>query len=74
MGEVSFHLIATNGFHITAENERFTAVGWRCHPKISLRHLADYVEEKDVKETRAARAERLFFLFQPITSSICGKK
>lgn len=29
-GEVSFHLIDTNGFHVKGENERFTAAGSFC--------------------------------------------
>ena len=33
MGEVSFHLIGTNAFHVKAESKRFqgTTVGSRCH-------------------------------------------
>ena len=29
-GEVYSRLLGTNGFHVKAKNERFTAVGWRC--------------------------------------------
>jgi len=37
--------------------------------KISRRHLVDYV--KNCTKKRAARAARLFFRIQPITSLIC---
>ena len=30
-GEVSFHFIGANGFHVKAENEGFFATGSRCH-------------------------------------------
>ena len=44
-GEVYFRLLGTNGFHIKAENERFTAAGSRCcqtsNMKISSSRLAD---------------------------------
>ena len=30
MGEVSFHLIGTNGFYVKAETERFTVAGLFC--------------------------------------------
>ena len=47
--EVCFHLIGTNGFHVKAENERFTAAGSCCRQKLkyenSRRHLADYVKK-----------------------------
>ena len=43
IGKVHFRLFfGTNGFHVKAENERFTTAGWQ---KISRRHLADYVSK-----------------------------
>ena len=30
IGEVHFRLLGTNGFHVKAKNERFTAAGSRC--------------------------------------------
>ena len=64
IGKVHFHLFfGTNGFHVKAENERFTTAGWQ---KISRRHLADYVSKMHRK--RAAR----LFLIQPIKSLISG--
>ena len=48
ISQASFHLIGMNGFHIEAENERFSlvcrvAVG--TSNLISRRRLADYVEK-----------------------------
>ena len=34
MGKLSFHLVATNGFHVQTENARFTAVGLLCHQNL----------------------------------------
>ena len=34
IGEVSFYLLGGNGFHVMAENQRFTAVSLRCRQKI----------------------------------------
>ena len=31
MGELHFRLLGTNGFHVKAKNERFTAASSRCH-------------------------------------------
>lgn len=51
IGGVYFRLLGTNGFHVKAENERFSAVGLRCYwnpkyeIKISRRHLTDYVKK-----------------------------
>ena len=64
IGQVNFRLLITNGFYVKAENERFTAAGWRC---LNC-HLEDSVKTKK----RAARAARLFFLIQPIKSLIPG--
>lgn len=36
MGGVSFHLIGTNGFHVTAKKKRFTSVGFPCHENPEL--------------------------------------
>ena len=49
MGEVSFHFIGTNSFHIKAENERFSVVGGAVvitsNLTISRRRLADLVKK-----------------------------
>ena len=41
IGEVYFRLLGTNGFHVKAESERFTAAGSHRpqNLKISRRHL-----------------------------------
>ena len=48
---------ATNGFHVKAKNERFTAPGLRCLQNLksenSRRHLVDYVKELHQKAWRA---------------------
>ena len=36
---VSFHLSGTCGFHIEAENERFTAVGTRCRQNLAFENF-----------------------------------
>ena len=47
---------ATNGFHVKAKNERFTAPGLRCRQNLkyknSRRHLVDYVKELHQKAWR----------------------
>ena len=42
MGEVSFHLIGTNGFYVNADNEKFAAEGYvrTSYLKISQRASA----------------------------------
>ena len=30
VGEMQFRLLGTNGFHIKAKKERFSAASWRC--------------------------------------------
>ena len=72
-GEVFFHLIGTNGFHVKAKNDlllRARVVVRTSNMKISPRRSADYV--KKLHQKRAARAARLFFFIQPIKSLICG--
>ena len=44
IGELHFRLLGTNGFHVKAKSERFTAASSRCRQKISRRRLADYVK------------------------------
>ena len=36
MSEVSFHMMGTNGFHVKAENEKFTAVGSHYHSNLKF--------------------------------------
>ena len=74
IGGVLFRLLGTNGFHVKAKNQRFTAASSGCrrnsNMKISRRRLADCV--KTLHKKRAARAARLFFFIQPMKSLICG--
>ena len=69
-----FSLLGTNGFHVKAKNERFTAGGSRCRQNLkyqnSLRHLVDYFKELHQKAWRACSA--FIFLIQPMKSLICG--
>ena len=38
---VYFRFLGTNGFHVKAENERFTAAGPRCRPNFKNRELTN---------------------------------
>ena len=74
--EVCFHLIGTNGFHVKAENERFTAAGSCCRQKLkyenftsSFGRLRQKIAPKSVPHVQPTR---LFFRIQPIKSMICG--
>ena len=52
-----FCLLGTNGVHVKAKNERFTAPGSRCRQNFkyenSRRHLVDYFKELHQKGWRA---------------------
>ena len=39
IGEVHFRLFGTNGFHVKAKNERFTAVSSRCRQNLKYENL-----------------------------------
>ena len=39
ISEVCFRVLRTNGFHVKAENERFTAVGSRCRQNLKYEHF-----------------------------------
>ena len=69
IGEVHFRLLGTNGFHAKAENERFTAAGWRCRQKLECR-LSDYV--KELHQEAFCTCSTIIFLTRPIKSLICG--
>ena len=38
-GEVHFCLLGTNGFHVKAENEKFTAAGLRCRQNLEYENF-----------------------------------
>ena len=40
IGEVCFHLIGTNAFHVKTENERFTAVGSRFRQNLNVEKMS----------------------------------
>ena len=39
IGEVHFRKFDTNGFHVKAKNERFTAAGSRCRQNLKFENL-----------------------------------
>ena len=39
IGEVHFRMFDTNGFHVKAKNERFTAAGSRCRQNLKFENL-----------------------------------
>ena len=70
MGEEYFHEIGTKDFHAKAENERFTTAGSRCRQNLKFDYFT--LGRLTTSQVRAARAKRLFFLFQSIISLIKG--
>ena len=38
-GEVHFRLLGTNGFHVKAENEKFTSAGLRCRQNLEYENF-----------------------------------
>ena len=39
LGEVHFHFLGTNGFHVKAKNERFTIAGSRCRQNLKYENF-----------------------------------
>ena len=75
IGELHFHLLGTNGFHVKAKSERFTAATPRCRQKLKYENFTSSfsrLRQKHCTKKRAGRAARLFFFIQPIKSLICG--
>ena len=72
IGEVSFSLLGTNGFHVKLENERFTAVVSRCRRnlnyEISRRRLAGYVKNLHQRACRKCST----IIFPHSTGQIIG--
>ena len=62
IGEVHFRLLGTNGYHVKAKNERFTAAGSSCHFQIGIFTSFGIVRSKKYTKRRAVRGARLFFL------------
>ena len=64
-GEMYLRLLGTNGFHVKAKNERFTAAGSRCRQNLKNDNSTSSfgsLPKKNCTKKRAARAARLFFL------------
>ena len=76
IGELHFRLLGTNGFHVKAKSERFTAASSRCCQNLKYGNFMHVVvwqtTSKHCTKERAARAARLFSFIQPIKSLICG--
>ena len=73
ISDVHFSLLGTNGFHVKAENERFTAADLRCRQNLKTENFTSSFgrpREKNCTEKHAVRAARSFFLSQPIKSLI----
>ena len=70
IGGVHFRLLGTNGFHVKAKKERFTAASSRCRWKFHF--VVWQTTSKHCTKKLAARAARLFFFIQPIRLLICG--
>ena len=64
--EVHFRLLGRNGFHVKAENERFTAVLSSEPQKRKFHFVIWQTTSKNCTKKRAAQGARLFFLIQPI--------
>ena len=71
-GRVYFRFLDTNGFHVKAENDGFSAVGSRCWQNLKYENFGSSFGRlrENCPKKRAARAARLSFLVQPIISLI----
>ena len=75
IGELHFRLLGTNGFHVNAKSERFTAATPCCRQNLKYVkfHVAVWqTTSKHCTKKRATRAARLFFFIQLIKSLICS--
>ena len=70
VGETEFRLLGTNGFHIKAKKERFSAAGLRCRLNLKFYVIVWQTSSKNCTKKRAAWAARLFFVNRPIKSMI----
>ena len=74
IGELHFPWLGTNGFHVKAKSERFTAATPRCRQNLKYENFTSSfsrLRQKHCTKKRAARAARFFFI-RPIKSLICG--
>ena len=76
IGEVYFRLLGTNGFHIKAETERFSAVGSRCRQNLKYENFTSSfgkLRQKSVPKSVPHVQHDYFSLFnQSIKSLVCG--
>ena len=62
IGEVRFRLLGSDGFHIKANNERFTAVGSQCRQNLKYENFTSSFGRLRQKIAPKKRAARLSFL------------
>ena len=73
IGEVQIRLLGTNGFHVKAKSEIFTAASSRCRQNLKYENFTSSfgrLRQKIAPKKPAARASRLFVLIQVIKSLI----
>ena len=70
--EVYFRLLRRNGFQVKAGNEKFAAALSRCRQNFKYQNLTSSFGRQRRRSALEVRAARLFFLIQPIKSSIWG--
>ena len=69
MSKVHFHLLGMNGFHVKADNGRFTAVGLHCYQNLKYENFTSLLSVKNCTKKQNACVGWLFFLIQPW---VCG--
>ena len=74
IGGAHSRLFGTNGIHVKAKNERFTAASSRCHQNFEDENLVVVWQttSKHCTKKHGARAAGLFFFIERIKSLICG--
>ena len=74
IGELHFRSLGTNGFHVKAKRERYTAASSRCRQNLTYENFTSSFGRlrQNIAQKRAARAVRFFFFIQPIKSLIYG--
>ena len=71
MGEISFHLIGTNGFYKNTQNEMFIAVGLRCPRTLKFENfMSPFDKRRQINVLKCVRAARLLFIIQPDRKSV----
>lgn len=72
MGEISFHLIGSNGFYENTQNEMFISVGLHCPRILKFENfMSPFDRLRQINVLKCVRAARLVFIIQPIIL-ICG--